>query len=57
MQRSLTYVKVTQYDVFLITGVLWMLFSKISETVKYRDRMLFLLAYSHYPYKCICVKK
>lgn len=34
-----------------------MLYSKISETVKYRDRMLFLLAYSHYPYKCICVKK
>lgn len=34
-----------------------MLFSKISETVKYRDCMLFLLAYSHYPYKCICVKK
>lgn len=44
-------------DVYLI--IEWWVghYSKISETVKYRDRMLFLLAYSHYPYKCICVKK
>lgn len=39
------------------TNVSLLVFSKISETVKYGDRMLFLLAYSHYPYKCICIKK